>query len=143
MAGPNLRSAGTRWRLLLAEHALPLAVRHRAKDHRHGLVGTALLRVEAEPARHPPVLASAGSGRRAGGGQQGRGRPRAASVARSTPANPPRKGSSRSSTRSRRSAKPARPLSAASATRAGYWPKPATTTVGSPVALWRAPPGNS
>ena len=47
---------------------LPLAFRHREKDHRHGVVGTALLRVEAEPVRHPPLLATAGSSRRADGG---------------------------------------------------------------------------
>src|ERR1700730_1657974 len=41
---------GARWRLLLAEHAPPLAVRPGEKDHRHGLVGAALLRLEAEPA---------------------------------------------------------------------------------------------
>src|SRR6202035_2084836 len=46
---------------------------------------------------------------------------RAADVARSTPANPPRKGSSRNSIRSRRSAKPARPTFAASSTRVGCW----------------------
>src|SRR5438270_4372387 len=67
----------------------------------------------------------------------------AASVARSTPANPPRKGSSRNSIRSRRSAKPARPSSAASATRAGYWSKPATTMAVSPVAIWSDPPCNT
>ena len=37
---------------------LPLAFRPREKDHRHSVVGTALLRVEAEPARRSPVLAS-------------------------------------------------------------------------------------
>ena len=36
---------------------LPLAVRPREKDHRHGVVGTALLRVEAEPLRRSRVLA--------------------------------------------------------------------------------------
>src|SRR5206468_3085034 len=114
--------ARPRWRLLLAEHALSLAVRHCEKDHRHGLVGTALLRVEAEPYRRSEVLAGTSLSRR---GQRCRGLTRAASAARSTPANPPRKGSSRSSTRSQRSEKPARPSSAASAMRAGYWSEPA------------------
>ena len=36
---------------------LPLAVRRREKDHRHAVVGTALLRVEAEPRRRSLVLA--------------------------------------------------------------------------------------
>ena len=36
---------------------LPLAVRPCEKDHRHGVVGTALLRVEAEPRRRSLVLA--------------------------------------------------------------------------------------
>ena len=60
----------------------------------------------------------------------------AASGARSTPANPPRKGWSRNSTRSPRSAKPARPTSAASSTRAGCWRKPAMMMAGSPAAIW-------
>jgi hypothetical protein len=39
--------------------ALPLAFRHCTKDHRHGVVRATLLRVEAEPHRHPPLLATA------------------------------------------------------------------------------------
>src|SRR5204863_2501506 len=100
-------------------YSLPLTFRDRAKDHRHGLVGAALLRVEAEPARHPAVLPSAGPNRRADGTPQWRGLTPAASGARSTPANPPKRGWSRNSIRSPLSAKPARPSSAASATRAG------------------------
>jgi len=48
--GRTLRSAGTRWPLLLARHALPVTVRAGEKDHRHGVVRAALLRGEAEPA---------------------------------------------------------------------------------------------
>src|SRR6267378_2835236 len=139
VAGPNLRSRGPRWRLLLAEYAVPFAVRDRAKDHRHGVVGADLLRAETRPIGKPPVIASASPGLRDDGGQRCRGVTRAASAAPSTPANLPRKGSNRSSTRSRRSAKPARPTSAASVTRAGYWPGPATTTAGSRVATWSGP----
>jgi len=98
--------------------------RDRAKDHRHGVVGTALLRLETKPIGKPPVIASIGSSPRGDGGQPCRGVTRAASAALSTPANPPRKGSSRNSTRSRRRAKPARPTSAANVTRVGYWPGP-------------------
>ena len=36
---------------------LPLAFRPREKDHRHSVVGTALLRIEAEPARRSQALA--------------------------------------------------------------------------------------
>src|SRR5271168_4099651 len=99
------------------------------------LVRAALLRVEAEPARQPPVLASTGPIRPADGGQQCPGLMRAAGAARSTSANLPRKGWSRNSTRSRRSAKPARPVSAAGSTKAGYWPEPAMTMAGSRAAI--------
>src|SRR5436305_4612147 len=37
----------------MAGHALPVAFRCREKDHRHGMVGTAVLWVEAEPASKP------------------------------------------------------------------------------------------
>src|SRR5204862_5058093 len=107
--------------------------RPREKDHRHRVVGTTLLRVEDEPLRCSPVLAGTKSGEK---GLRCRGLMPAAGVARSTPANPPRKGSSRNSTRSPRSAKPARPISAASSTRAGCWREPAMTTAGSRAAIW-------
>src|SRR5205807_3935805 len=109
-------------RLLLAGHAVPLAVRDREKDHWYPVVGTALLRAETEPIGKSPVGASVASGLWDNGGRRCRGVTRAASGARSTPANPPRKGSTRSSTRSRHRAKPARPTSAASVTRAGSRP---------------------
>jgi hypothetical protein len=64
---------------------------HRTKDHRHGVVRAVVLRLEAEPVRHPPV-ATAGPSRRANGNQQWRGLTGAGNAARSTPANPPRKG---------------------------------------------------
>src|SRR5205823_13288910 len=113
----------------------PLAVRDRPKDHRAGVVGAAVLRAETEPVGAAPV-ASIATGLRADGGQRCRGLTRAASAARSTPANPPRKGLSRSSTRWRRNAKPARPISAASGTRAGYRPEPAMMMAGSRAVTW-------
>src|SRR5262249_15846876 len=69
-----------------------------AKDRGRGGVGSALLGVEGEPVRKGVLLATAGSSRHADGLRQCRGVTRAASVARSTPANPLRRGSSRSST---------------------------------------------
>ena len=98
------------------------------KDHRHSVVGTALLRIEAEPHRCSQALAGttfSWTGRRC------RELTRAADVARSTPANPPRKGSSSNSIRSRRSAKPARPTFAANSTRVGCWRETAMTMAGS------------
>src|SRR5205823_2509940 len=103
-------------------------IRPRGKDHRDSVVGTALLRIEDEPHRCSQALAGTTFSRRE---RRCRELTRAADVARSTPANPPRKGSSRNSTRSPRSAKPARPSSAASAMRAGYWSEPAMTDGGS------------
>src|SRR6266446_1096485 len=109
---------------------MQLAVRDREKDHRHGMVGTAVFRAETKPVGGPPVIASAASDLRDDGGQRCRGVSRAASAVRSTPANLPRKGLSMSSTRSRHRAKPARPTSAASVTRAGYRPGPTTMNGG-------------
>src|SRR6267142_3203454 len=109
---------------------MQLAVGDREKDHRHGVVGAAVLRIETKPIGRPPVIASASFGLRDDGGQRCRGVSRAASAVRSTPANLPRKGSSKSSTRSRHRAKPARPTSAASVTRAGYRPGPTTMNGG-------------
>ena len=43
--------------VLDAGHELPLAFRRRGKDHRHSVVGTALLRIEAEPHRCSQALA--------------------------------------------------------------------------------------
>ena len=103
-------------RLLLAGHRLPFAFRPRAKDHRHSMVGTALLRIEAEPHHRSQAQAGTRFSRR---GQRCRELTRAAGAARSTPANPPRRGWSRTSTRSTPSARPARPTSRASSTRAG------------------------
>jgi hypothetical protein len=73
------------------------------KDHRHRVVGTALLRVEAESLRRPRFLVGTTFSQR---GQRCHGVTRVAGVARSTPANPPRRGSTRNSTRSLLSAKP-------------------------------------
>src|SRR6267143_754218 len=136
VAGAQLRSRGSRWRLLLAGHPVQLAVSDSEKDHRQGVVGTAVLRAETNPIGKPPIVASIDSGLRANGGQRCRELTRAASAARSTPANPPRKGSSRNSTRFGRRAKRARLTSAARVTRAGYWPEPATTLAGSRAAAW-------
>ena len=90
------------------------------------------------PARQPPVRAGAGYSRQEGG-QPCRGLTRAGNAARSTPANPPRKGSSRSSTRSPRSVKPARPTFAASSTRGGFWAGTDMKTAGSRVAILSGP----
>src|SRR5436189_221582 len=115
---------------------MQLAVRNREKDYRYGVVGTALLRAETKPNGGPSVIANAASDLRDDGEQRCRGLTPAGNAARSTPANPPRKGSNRSSTRSRRRAKLVRPTSTASVTRAGYWPGPATTMAGSRAATW-------
>ena len=48
---------------LLAGHEIPFAFRPRAKDHRHAVVGTAVLRVEGEPVRHSQILTTIGSDR--------------------------------------------------------------------------------
>src|SRR6266850_1293212 len=125
---------------LLAGHELPLAFGPRGKDHRHSVVGTALLRIEAEPHRCSQALAGTTFSRR---GRRCRGLTRAADVARSTPANPPRKGSSRNSIRSRRSAKPARPTFAASSTRVGCWRETAMTMAGSRAAISSDPRRNA
>src|SRR6516225_9061628 len=119
VAGPKLRGSGARRRLLVAEHALPLALRHRQNDHRYTMVGAALLRAEAKPLGNPAILARTGRIQRADGARRCRGLSRTVSAAPSTPANPPRKVSNRSSTRSPHSAKPARPTSAANVMRAG------------------------
>src|SRR5262249_44142856 len=57
--------------------------------------------------------------------------------ARSIPANPPKRGSSRSSIRCGRSARPARPLSTASGTKAGYACARGMMTAGAPARRWR------
>src|SRR5438132_9538983 len=100
---------------------MQLAVRDREKDHRHAVVGTAVLRAEAKPIGRPPVVASIGTRLHADGGEQCRELTRAGSAAPSTPANLPRKGWNRSSTRCRDSGKPAMPTSVASVIRTGYW----------------------
>ena len=82
--------------------ALPLALGHRPRHHRHAVERARVLR--------------ASSGR---GARHDEARSPASSAARSTPASPPRKGWSRSSTRCTPSARPARPMSPASAPRAG------------------------
>src|SRR5882762_7151057 len=64
VAGADLRGRGPRRRVLLAGHAVQLAVRDREKDHRHGVVGTALLRAEASPIGRAPVISRAASGLR-------------------------------------------------------------------------------
>ena len=91
-----------RRRLRVAGPALPLALGDRPRDHRHALERPRVLRHQAA-------------------GERGMTKPRspASSAARSTPASPPRKGWSRSSTRCTPSARPARPTSPASAPRAG------------------------
>src|SRR5207302_10218336 len=55
VAGANLRGRGPRRRLLLAGHPVQLAVGDREKDHRHGVVGSAVLRAETKPIGRPPV----------------------------------------------------------------------------------------
>src|SRR5438445_13290597 len=96
-----------------AGHAVRLAVRDREKDHRYPVGGTALLRAETEPIGKSPVGASVASGLWDNGGRRCRGVTRGASGARSTPANPPRKGPTRRSTRSRPRATPATAQTAA------------------------------
>jgi hypothetical protein len=108
---------------------------------RDSVVGPAVLWAEVKPIGYP--LASVGSDRRADRSPSCRGPIGVMSAARSTPANLPRKGSSRNSARSQRSAKFARLISAASSTRAGHWRKPATgqTTSGNhPLAARRIDP---
>ena len=67
-------------------------------------------------------------------------RRRPPSAVPSTPASPPRRGWSRSSTRSTPSASPAKPSSTARPTRAGPACRTATTTAASPAATWTGPP---
>src|SRR5215471_21652309 len=100
----------------MAGHGIPLAFCHSTKDHRHGLVGTALFWIEAEPPGDAMVVSVILPGRRGDVEQRCRGLTPAAGAVRFTPANPPRRGSSRNSIRSRHSAKPVRPISTASST---------------------------
>src|SRR6516225_10388729 len=102
---------------------------------RDGVVGPAVFWAAVKPIGHFLAL-SVGCDRPADRSPPCRGLIFVIGAARSTPANLPRKGSNRNSTRSQRSARPARPISAASSTRAGCWPGPATTMAGSRVAIW-------
>jgi hypothetical protein len=126
MAGRRARRHRHRRRLRMAGAALQVAVRHRPRHHRHALERLGVLRAEepqgadmTKPPEKSKVAASC--------------------AARSTPANPPRKGWSRSSTRCTPSARPARPTSPASGPRAGCWSAISMTTAASPAARWTAP----
>src|SRR6516162_7338957 len=63
VAGSQPRGAGARCWLLLAGHALPLAVGDRAEDHWDGVVGPAVLWAEIKPLGYPLALARVGFGR--------------------------------------------------------------------------------
>src|SRR5215471_10680968 len=70
----------------MAGCGIPLAFRRRAKDHWHGLVGAALLWIEAEPPCNAMVVSVTLPSRRGDVEQQCRGLTPAAGAARFTPA---------------------------------------------------------
>ena len=126
MAGRRAGRHRHRRRLRMAGAALQVAVGHRPRHHRHALERLGVLRAQepqgADMTKPPRNRRSSAS-----------------CAARSTPANPPRKGWSRSSTRSTPSARPARRTSPASAPRAGCWSAISMTTAASRAARWSAP----
>ncbi len=111
-------------RLSLARPKLEIAVRHRPRDHRLSSQRSGLLRPAGRETQH----------------ERARGRSERRSAARSTRASPPRRASSRTSTRLMPSARPAPPMSSARSTRAGARSRIATMTAAIPAGRWSALP---
>ena len=123
MAGRRALRHGARRRLRISGPALQVAVGDRPRHHRHALERAGLLRPqESAEAAHEEADRSESS------------------AARSTPASPPRKAWSRSSTPSMPSARPARPTSPARRPKAGCSCPTTTTTAASRAARWSARP---
>ena len=119
-------------RLRLRRGGLWFLDRYRPTHHGRALVRSSLLR----PAAFRRERIGGGAWLSIGNHHGRRVRPRC--VAPSTPANPPKKASSRTSTRCRRSGRPARPISRARSTRAGSCCPPFTTMAVSPAPPWSA-----
>ena len=126
VARPDAQRAGRGGWFRIPGSTLPFTERDRPSDHRCALVRAAVLRRLAGRQQACDGDRSTNSRSCGGGGHRWLSlspppvdMAARLSAVRSTPANRPRKGSSRTSTRCMRSAKPARPSSRASSTKAG------------------------